>query len=447
MFMIGLTLLWTAWMLSQPPFSTSSMTVEIVNRSQWGARPPTEREYIPMPVPYLILHHTAGKRCYTHENCSAVMRGIQNFHMDDRKWGDIGYTFCVGEDGRVYEGRGWNVWGAHNIGYNNKSIGLCILGNFVNESPNRAALDAAKGFLDYSVEMNKLTHDYILYGHRQAKNGTVCPGDALFNDIREWPHWKQGNHFPPNSKGCEDHAYPLYSMACREIQETTTMGFDNSSELVHISAAQRLYKALGVVFPLVVIVVTSYLSNMDKINQSESSDMAVEIVSRSKWGARSVSEHDNMSMPVPYVILHHTAGRRCSTYESCCAEMRSIQNFHMDGRKWWDIGYTFCVGEDGRVYEGRGWNVQGAHSIGYNAKSIGLCILGNFVNDSPNKAALDAAQKFLEYCVENNKLTPDYTLYGHRQSKNGTVCPGDALFKHIQTWPHWKPGDHFPPSK
>ncbi|XP_070570776.1 peptidoglycan-recognition protein SC2-like isoform X1 [Ptychodera flava] len=205
MFMIGLTLLWAAWMLSQPPSSTSSTTVEIVNRSQWGARPPTKREYIPMPVPYVILHHTAGKRCFTYENCSAVMRGIQNFHMDVRKWWDIGYTFCVGEDGRVYEGRGWNVQGAHTIGYNNKSIGLCILGNFVNVSPKQVALDTAQAFLKYSVEMNKLTSDYILYGHRQAKNGTECPGDALFKDIQKWPHWKPGKHFPPKGSKDDEH--------------------------------------------------------------------------------------------------------------------------------------------------------------------------------------------------------------------------------------------------
>ncbi|XP_070569474.1 peptidoglycan-recognition protein SC2-like [Ptychodera flava] len=175
--------------------------------------------------------------------------------------------------------------------------------------------------------------------------------------------------------------------------------------------------------------------------------MAVEIVSRSQWGARPVSERDDMAMPVPYVILHHTAWpERCFTLEEGCAQMRRIQDFHMDENKWWDIGYTFCVGEDGRVYEGRGWNTQGAHSIGFNDKSIGLCIMGCFTKDLPNQRALDATEKFLAYCVENNKLIQDYTLYGHCQTKIKD-CPGVALFELIKTWPHWKPGEHFPPSK
>jgi N-acetylmuramoyl-L-alanine amidase len=38
---------------------------------------------------------------------------------------------------------------------------------------------------------------------------------------------------------------------------------------------------------------------------------------------------------------------------------------------WDDIGYNFLVGEDGNIYEGRGWTQTGAHCIGYNSKSIG----------------------------------------------------------------------------
>lgn len=50
----------------------------------------------------------------------------------------------------------------------------------------------------------------------------------------------------------------------------------------------------------------------------------------------------------------------------------------MDHKQWEDIGYNFLVGEDGNVYEGRGWGVKGAHSIPYNGKSMGICMIGNF---------------------------------------------------------------------
>jgi N-acetylmuramoyl-L-alanine amidase len=36
-----------------------------------------------------------------------------------------------------------------------------------------------------------------------------------------------------------------------------------------------------------------------------------------------------------------------------------------------DIGYHFLVGENGKVYEGRGWDRQGAHSPGWNNDAYG----------------------------------------------------------------------------
>jgi N-acetylmuramoyl-L-alanine amidase len=38
---------------------------------------------------------------------------------------------------------------------------------------------------------------------------------------------------------------------------------------------------------------------------------------------------------------------------------------------WDDIGYNFLIGEDGHVYEGWGPDSIGAHTLGYNAISIG----------------------------------------------------------------------------
>lgn len=45
---------------------------------------------------------------------------------------------------------------------------------------------------------------------------------------------------------------------------------------------------------------------------------------------------------------------------------------------WSDIEYNFLVGEDGAVYEGRGWNNVGAHTNGYDSQSIGMAVMGNF---------------------------------------------------------------------
>lgn len=41
-----------------------------------------------------------------------------------------------------------------------------------------------------------------------------------------------------------------------------------------------------------------------------------------------------------------------------------MQTFHMESKGWDDIGYNFMIGGDGAVYEGRGWDSQGAHTKG-----------------------------------------------------------------------------------
>jgi len=63
--------------------------------------------------------------------------------------------------------------------------------------------------------------------------------------------------------------------------------------------------------------------------------------------------------------------------------------------EWWDIGYNFLVGEDGNVYEGRGWDIVGAHAKNYNAESIGITFIGTFTNRIPNSVAINAAKQLI----------------------------------------------------
>ncbi len=42
---------------------------------------------------------------------------------------------------------------------------------------------------------------------------------------------------------------------------------------------------------------------------------------------------------VPYLFIHHSAGEECFTQEECEAEVRAIQDYHMDYNGWSDIGY------------------------------------------------------------------------------------------------------------
>lgn len=116
--------------------------------------------------------------------------------------------------------------------------------------------------------------------------------------------------------------------------------------------------------------------------------------------------------------------------------MRSIQRYHMAQVNCDDIGYNFVVGGDGAVYVGRGWDIRGEHTYGFNAKSIGIGFIGTFSDVAPPKHQLNAAQKILDEGVKLEKLITDYKLYGQRQL-TATESPGEAFYRIILKWEHW----------
>ncbi|CAD7092428.1 unnamed protein product [Hermetia illucens] len=161
------------------------------------------------------------------------------------------------------------------------------------------------------------------------------------------------------------------------------------------------------------------------------------LITRAQWGARTSKSVSKFSGQIPYVVIHHTYEPAvCLTTEDCIAAMQYIQDLHMDQNGWGDIGYSFAVGGDGEIYEGRGWNVVGAHAPGYNSKSVGIVFIGDYRTDLPSFKMLKAAVDFIAAGVTTGLIAPDYKLIGHRQAK-ATECPGDRLFSEIITWDHW----------
>lgn len=87
----------------------------------------------------MIIHHTAtpAGACRRNQNaCAATVRAIQRNHQQQRHWNDIGYNFLIGgsdERAEIYEGRGFDVVGAHAVGYNSRSVGIALIGDWTGE--------------------------------------------------------------------------------------------------------------------------------------------------------------------------------------------------------------------------------------------------------------------------------------------------------------------------
>lgn len=59
-------------------------------------------------------------------------------------------------------------------------------------------LDSTKKLIGSAVDQGYLSANYKLIGHRQAKQ-TLCPGVALHNEIKKWPHFAE-NEEPKNGR-------------------------------------------------------------------------------------------------------------------------------------------------------------------------------------------------------------------------------------------------------
>ena len=55
---------------------------------------------------------------------------------------------------------------------------------------------------------------------------------------------------------------------------------------------------------------------------------------------------------------------------------------------WDDIGYSFLAGDDGNIYEGRGWDRVGAHTKGYNSRGLAVSFMGNYKDHLPPDTAI-----------------------------------------------------------
>ncbi|XP_053949493.1 peptidoglycan-recognition protein LE [Anastrepha ludens] len=158
------------------------------------------------------------------------------------------------------------------------------------------------------------------------------------------------------------------------------------------------------------------------------------VIPRSTWLAQKpMEDYDFIPEPVNLVIISHTATESSEKQAINIRIIRDIQCFHIESREWNDIAYNFLVGCDGNVYEGRGWGAVGAHTIGYNSKSMGIAFIGCFMRELPTEAAMNACKLFLKRGVEEGHLAPDYKLIAHCQCRS-TESPGRKLYEELQTW-------------
>lgn len=125
------------------------------------------------------------------------------------------------------------------------------------------------------------------------------------------------------------------------------------------------------------------------------------------------------------IIVHCTAtpaGRNVTVDE--------ITKWHKQ-RGFTTIGYHYVVYLDGSIHEGRNVDISGAHCIGHNAHSIGVCYVGGCEKDgkTPADTRTKAQKEGLLWLINSLKdVYPRVTVHGHREYA-AKSCPCFDAFK------------------
>ena len=144
---------------------------------------------------YIIIHHSATK-----DGVNPDWEAIRKYHIEVNGWQDIGYHLGLEEiHGKLFLKHGRKLWdiGAHAQGFNERSIGICLVGNY-----DQSILSIAKKeflakivslLLDvYDIPVSRVLGHWETYVLRGLPIAKSCPGNNIkMDELREYLNSRQ----------------------------------------------------------------------------------------------------------------------------------------------------------------------------------------------------------------------------------------------------------------
>lgn len=155
--------------------------VDVVSRASWGAqpwRPKVEMYSVPVTSrTEFFTHYHGGPPA--HDRGTTMAREIEAIHLANG-WAGVGYSWMVGQDGIAYEGRGWDLVGAHCPGHNRSGLAAYVaVGG--DQVPTVAALHTVRALYDEACHRAGKQLAQTWHGAHYA---TECPGERLIAWVR-----------------------------------------------------------------------------------------------------------------------------------------------------------------------------------------------------------------------------------------------------------------------
>lgn len=157
-------------------------------------------------------------------------------------------------------------------------------------------------------------------------------------------------------------------------------------------------------------------------------------VSRASWSSTAANPQKMRPMnKVDRITIHHEGSAKPNTDTTpneVAATLRLIQIQHRKRMGAGDIGYHFVIDRTGRIWQGRDWSYQGAHTANNNSNNLGVMLLGNFDIQSPTQAQLQSLHALVRSLARMHGVSRN-RIFGHSDFCN-TQCPGKHLKPQVQ---------------
>lgn len=151
------------------------------------------------------------------------------------------------------------------------------------------------------------------------------------------------------------------------------------------------------------------------------------IISRSEWGFTGWTSQPS-SVPLgerTEFYVHYDGAAHINITGNQVPQRIDAEH---KANNWSGIGYHFVVDQAGNSFEGRGWDLQGAHCPDHNRSAFGVQIaIGG--DQHPTDAALNACVDLYEEACRRTGRT--LAKRGHKDGF-ATDCPGTVLYPWVQ---------------
>jgi N-acetylmuramoyl-L-alanine amidase len=132
-------------------------------------------------------------------------------------------------------------------------------------------------------------------------------------------------------------------------------------------------------------------------------------------------------MTPEFIIVHHSL-----TEDGQTVSWPAIRKYHVEVNGWKDIGYHAgieLVNSRHEILLGRMENEPGAHCTGFNDRSLGIVLLGNYDKAKPGAEALELLKKWCRskmvvYNIPVEKVIGHWETYEMRDMAPQKSCPG-----------------------